>query len=107
MSGDHAEHYIEAMGIEVDALTKRETWELVPRSSIRDSSVIPGTWAFRCKRRPDGSFRKFKARYCVRGDIEKRQATEVADTYSPVVQWGTVRLMLVLTAIFGTAHSFH
>jgi hypothetical protein len=37
----------------------------------------------------------------VRGDIEKRNATKEEDTYSPVVQWGTVRLLLVLTAILG------
>jgi hypothetical protein len=65
MSGDHAENYRDAMHDEVEALTKRETWELVPRSSIGTATVIPGTWAFRCKRRPDGTFRKFKARYCV------------------------------------------
>jgi hypothetical protein len=102
MSGDNSEDYRDAMKAEVEALTKRETWELVDRSSVGStSSVIPGTWAFRCKRRPDGSFRKFKARYCVRGDIEKRNATEEEDTYSPVVQWSTVRLLLVLTAILG------
>lgn len=102
MSGDNSEDYRDAMKEEVEALTKRATWELVDRSSVgSDSSVIPGTWAFRCKRRPDGSFRKFKARYCVRGDIEKRKATEEEDTYSPVVQWSTVRLLLVLTTILG------
>jgi hypothetical protein len=102
MSGDNSEDYRDAMKGEVEALTKRETWELVDRSSVGSTaSVIPSTWAFRCKRRPDGSFRKFKARYCVRGDIEKRNATEEEDTYSPVVQWGTIHLLLVLTAVLG------
>jgi hypothetical protein len=33
--------------------------------------------------------------------LKKRNATEEEDTYSPVVQWSTVRLLLVLTAILG------
>jgi hypothetical protein len=62
MSGDKSEDYREAMKGEVEVLMKRETWELVDCSSVGSTaSVIPGTWTFRCKRRPDGSFQKFKA----------------------------------------------
>ena len=102
MSGDNSEDYCDAMKGEVGPLMKYASWELIERSSVRNTvSVIPGTWAFRCKRCPDGSFRKFKARYCVRGDVEKRKATEEEDTYSPVVQWGTVCFLLLLTSILG------
>ena len=105
LSGDHAEQYWIAMRDEIDALVKRKTWEVVLRSKCEpDAVIVPGTWAFRCKRRPDGTFRKFKARWCVRGDLERRingQRGEQLDTYSPVVQWSSVRLMLVLTVTMG------
>ena len=105
MSGEQSEDYWRAMQEEISALVKRNTWEILPRSQCPiGTNVVPGTWAFRCKRRPDGSFRKFKARWCVRGDLEKKingKRGESVDTYSPVVQWSTVRLMLVLTIILG------
>ena len=104
LSGDHAQEYWDGMATEISSLTKRNTWTVIPRSQVKPGhSVVPGTWAFRCKRKPDGTLRKFKSRYTVRGDIQKRQSSVTIDTYSPVVQWASVRLMLVLTVIFGLA----
>ena len=94
--------YWEAMKSEIEALVKRETWELIPRSQVpKGDPIVPGTWAFKCKRRPDGTFRKFKARWCVRGDVETRMNKGNMDTYSPVIQWSSVRLMLIFTILFG------
>ena len=85
---------------EVDNLEKRKTWTVIAQSSVPEGAeIIPSTWAFKCKRFPDGSFRKFKARFCVRGDIQKHKSTEPMNTYAPVVNWSTVRFMLVLTCI--------
>jgi hypothetical protein len=61
-------------------------------------NVLPSTWAFKVKRLSDGTLRKFKARFFVRGD-RQIQDVDYFDTYSPVVNWTTVRLMLVLSAI--------
>jgi Reverse transcriptase (RNA-dependent DNA polymerase) len=60
--------------------------------------VLPSTWAFRCKRYPDGSIRKLKARFCARGD-KQIEGVDYFDTFAPVVNWTTVRLMLVLSII--------
>ena len=96
MVSDQADEWRRAMDEEIINLVKRKTWELVPRSEAK-SPIIPGTWAFKCKRKPDGSFRKFKARFCVRGDVQKTKSGVDLDTYSPVVQWSTVRLMLFMS----------
>ena len=50
------------------------------------------------KIRPDGSLVKHKARLCAGGH---RQVFELNywDTYSPVVQWATVRLLLIIASI--------
>ena len=45
--------------------------------------------------------RKFKKLYCVRGGVQKILYPETLDSYSPVVQWATVRLMLILKCILG------
>ena len=47
----------------------------------------------------DYSIRKFKARLCMKRDVQKRRTEKPMDTYAPVVQWSTVHLMLILTQI--------
>ena len=65
-----------------------------------DGELLPTTWAFKIKHHTDYSIRKFKARFCVRGDVQKqRSEEEEMDTFAPVVQWSTVRLMLILTQL--------
>jgi hypothetical protein len=61
------------------------------------ANVVPGTWALKIKRFPDGRFRKFKACFCVRGD-KQVEGIDYFSTYAPVVQWLTVRMMLILSA---------
>ena len=58
-------------------------------------NVISSTWAFKLKRFPDGLVKKFKARFCARGD-QQLEGVDYFETYAPVVQWTTVRLMLIL-----------
>jgi hypothetical protein len=47
---------------------------------------------------PDGRFRKFKARFCVRGDKRIEEGLYFSLTYAPVVQWLTVQMMLIVSA---------
>jgi transposase InsO family protein len=101
LSSDDAESWFEAMRSEMDSLCRRNTWTIVPRSSAGDRDVIPGTWSMLKKRYPDGRFRKYKARWCKRGDIERQKAGPSLNTYSPVVSWATVRMMLLLGLICG------
>ena len=71
LSSENSEEYYKAIDDEIQNLMRRYTWEIVLRKSIADHNVLPGTWSFKCKRKPDCTIRKFKARYCVRGDIQK------------------------------------
>ena len=89
------------LGLQIQSLMRRDTWEIVSRKSVADHNVLPVTWSFKCKRKPDWKIRKFKARYCVRGDIQKRLSPKPLNSYSPVVQCTTVRLMLILQFIIG------
>ena len=65
-----------------------------------DMNVISGTWAFKCKRFPNGTVKKFKARFCARGD-QQLEGIDFFETYAPVVQWTTVHLMLILENLLG------
>ena len=69
----HRDGVIEAMGVEVDALERKQAWRPVPRSyapKVKDGKprVFPSAWVFKIKKFPDGLIRKLKARFCVRGD---------------------------------------
>ena len=101
MNGPEAKGYWEASKKELNTLkTKCDAWEVVQRQPWM--RVLPSTWAFRCKRYPDGSVRKLKARFCARGD-KQIEGVDCFDTFAPVVNWTTVRLMLILTLILNLA----
>ena len=80
-----------AAAAEIQSLEKNGTWQVVPISDAR-TKILPGTWVFKRKRTPDGNISKYKARYCVRGDLEEGDP----ETHAPVVSWTSVRLFLVL-----------
>ena len=92
MKSEFVDKWIEAMKAELSQIEGAETWTQVPISSAT-GKIIPGTWVLRIKRSPDGDIKKFKARFCVRGDLQDG----VHETYAPVVQWSSVRIFLVLT----------
>ena len=60
-SNKNTDEYFKAMGDEIQSLMRRDTWEIVSRKSVSDHNVLPETWSFKCKRKPDWTIRKFKA----------------------------------------------
>lgn len=87
----HVDDWRAAALKEIRELEAKDCWEVVSKSSAK-TKIIPVTWVFRRKRSPDGQFRKFKARFCVRGDL----MSDDLETFAPVVSWSTVRTFLVL-----------
>jgi hypothetical protein len=59
MNGPDAEGYMEAAKKEIHTLKKKmDAWEIV---DCKDwMNVLPSTWAFKCKRYPDGMVQKLK-----------------------------------------------
>ena len=96
MKDENKDKWIEAARKEIKTLKDLGCWEEVPRSEAK-TKILPGTWAFRQKRTPDGEIYKFKGRYCVRGDLQEGDF----DTFAPVVAWSTVRMFLVLCLTLG------
>jgi hypothetical protein len=95
--GKYADEYWDAMKLEIATLENIEAWTVVDRYDTNGEPhhVIPSTWAFKCKRYPDGFIKKFKARFCARGD-KQLEGIDYFETYTPVVQWTTIRLMFIL-----------
>ena len=93
MRGPFADDYWKAAITEIETLENMGAWDVVDRPE--NGNVIDSTWAFKVKRFPDGLIKKFKARFCARGD-QQVEGIDFFETYAPVVQWTTVRLMLIL-----------
>jgi len=96
--GVFQEDFWQAMRIELNTLINEfDCWEYVPNPG---KNVLPSTWAFKIKRYPDGRVKKFKARFCARGD-RQQEGIDYFETWAPVVQWSTVRIVMVLAAKLG------
>ena len=89
MNSPEADRWFEVMEVEMKTLEEDfKAWELVPREPWM--KVLPSIWAFWLKRYPDGLAKKFKARFCVRGDVQEH-GVDFFETWAPVVNWTTAR----------------
>ena len=87
------------MDAEMQDLTDRNAYELVKhhKATSKGKQVIKSMWAFRRKRRPDGSVSRYKARLVVRGDLQRDTKNFTNnETFAPVVEWSTVRMLFTL-----------
>ena len=92
-SPSFADEYWKAAVTEIETLENMNAWDVIDRPV--DKNVLGGTWAFKVKRFLDGLIKKFKARFCARGD-QQIEGVDFFETYAPIKQWTTVRLMLIL-----------
>ncbi|EED22689.1 conserved hypothetical protein [Talaromyces stipitatus ATCC 10500] len=87
--------FTQAAKEEFEALKRKGTFEFVPKP--QDKQILPLTWVFKYKFDKYGKLTTFKARICVRGDLqqpndlEKRAATLAARNF---------RMMMAIAAIF-------
>ena len=95
-TGPFADQFWEACCTELETLEDMDAWDVVDRPE--NVNVIASIWAFKIKRFPDGLIKKFKARFCARGD-QQLEGIDFFETYAPVVQWTTVRLLLILEVL--------
>ena len=82
------------MAKKLKALRDMGSFKMIKRPG--GENILYPAWAFRKKRYPDGSLKKYKARLCVRGD-QQIEGVDVFETYASVVSRITVRLLLVLS----------
>ena len=107
MPHDEKNLWLESMNIELNALWAKECFELVDMDAATGRQITPLTWAFKYKSKPDGTYYKRKSRLCLRGDkllegLSNDSSKTAAKTsgYAPVVDWGTIRMLLTMTVNF-------
>jgi hypothetical protein len=100
MKEKDADKFREACEKELHDHTSREHWSLVPRASVpRGHRPIQSVWSMKRKRIPGtGELQKHKARLCAHGG-QQVYGVNYWETYAPVVQWMSVRVMLCLSIV--------
>lgn len=84
---------------EVSDLFRTNTVELFLRASVPlGLKILSAIWSFRRKRAPDWSILKHKSRICPHGG-QQIEGENFWETYAPVVNWQTVRLVLILSLL--------
>ena len=98
---DDAADFIKAMVKETRDHESRDHWDIIKRSQVpHGTKTIQAIWSFKRKRFPDGLLNKHKARLCAHGGMQQ-WGVNYWETYAPVVNWISVRFLLILSELAG------
>ena len=78
-------------------MTTEDVWEIIPKSSFPTSAhIVRLLWISKRKRNPFGELIKHKSHVFVHGGM-----IDFHNTFSPVVNWSTGRLIIMMAEIAG------
>ncbi|CAL9006618.1 unnamed protein product, partial [Prunus brigantina] len=89
------EHWIRAMGKEIHAIEKNETWELT--SLPEGKKTIGVKWVYKTKYKPNGDVDRFKARLVAKG-YKQKPGIDYFEVFALVARLDTVRMVISLAA---------
>lgn len=86
----------DSMEEEFNNLMKHNVFTLIPKSQVpHDRKVLKGRWVYRLKHNEDGSIKRFKSRYVLKG-YEQVPGRDFNDTWAPVCRHESVRILFSL-----------
>ncbi|CAL8152275.1 unnamed protein product [Prunus armeniaca] len=87
--------WMDAMNVEMDALNKNKTWDLVPLP--QGKKVVGCRWVFTLKHKADGSIDRYKARLVAKG-YTQTYGVDYLEIFAPVAKLNTMHVLLSLAA---------
>jgi transposase InsO family protein len=100
MKANDKEDFIKSMYDEVQGQIQNKVYSPVLRSSVpKNIKILPAVWVMRRKRKSrTGEVYRYKSRLNI-GGHKQQEGIDYDQTYSPVVTWPSIRLLLTLTLI--------
>ena len=99
-AADH-KNFIESQVSEIDGLIKAGVFKYLQMNELPPvACLLNAIWSYHQKCQPDHSLLKHKSCICINGS-KQQHGIDYWDTYSPVVHWSTVWMVLILSAILG------
>src|ERR1043165_4987933 len=95
LSSHNAEEWKRAMEEEIQAHVENQTWTFSDVPAGR--KAIKCKWVFKTKLKVDGTVERYKARLVAKGCSQK-PGIDYEETYSPVVRYTSIRLLIALAA---------
>lgn len=94
----HKEGFTRAMQCEIDTIKRKGTYKKRAWKDFNpeDHEVLPLIWVFKYKLDNDGYLSKYKARICVRGDLQ----TTAEETYTATLAIRIFRALMAIAAYF-------
>lgn len=94
----HKQGFIAAMQREISAVKRKNTYRTISWKDFnaQDNEVLPLIWVFKYKLDSEGYLLKYKARICVRGDLQ----TTTEDTYAATLATRVFRALMAIAAYF-------
>jgi hypothetical protein len=96
LESEHSEHWKHAMDAEVESLQKNSTWVL--EDLLAERKALRGKWVYRYKFGAKGQVLKHKARWVVKGFMQKH-GIDYDETYAAVVKPMSYKALFALAAI--------
>ena len=93
----HHEHWVKAMNLEMDALEKNETWDIVELPPGK--KAIGSKWLYKTKYNPDGTIERHKSRLVILG-CKQTYGVDYDQTFALVAKMSTVRALLAVIAMY-------
>jgi hypothetical protein len=94
----HRQGFIAAMQREISDIKRKDTYKTIKweEFNAQDHEVLSLLWVFKYKLDSEGFLTKYKARICVRGDLQ----TTAEDTYAATLATRIFRALMAIAAYF-------